>query len=161
MRLRRMRVAAAAAIGLAVVVTTGVLTEAAAERREAKEVPRIGRAVDIGGRTLNIYCSGTGSPTVVFESNWGAPGFRWRYVQRAVAGFTRACSYDRAVWGGATQAHFPTIAMPLPVTCTRFLRTPASTDRMCWSRMGWARFMRESSAVSIPGMWRASFSWIR
>jgi pimeloyl-ACP methyl ester carboxylesterase len=102
-----MRVAAAAAIGLAVVVTTGALTEAAAERREAKEVPRIGRAVDVGGRTLNIYCSGTGSPTVVFESNWGAPGFRWRYVQRAVARFTRACWYDRAGLGWSDPGPFP------------------------------------------------------
>src|SRR5208337_249124 len=29
---------------------------------------RIGRAVDIGGRSLNIDCAGSGSPAVILES---------------------------------------------------------------------------------------------
>ena len=58
--------------------------------------PQVGRSVDIGGRTLNIYCSGVGSPAVIFESGGNDPGYDWVLVQPNVARFTRACWYDRA-----------------------------------------------------------------
>jgi pimeloyl-ACP methyl ester carboxylesterase len=57
------------------------------------------RLVDIGGRRLNLFCSGTGSPTVVFESPSGAAGWAWWAVQPKVAARTRACVYDRAGFG--------------------------------------------------------------
>jgi hypothetical protein len=52
--------------------------------------------VDIGGRTLNLECSGTGGPTVVFEASLGDGVWVWSRVQPQVAAFTRACAYDRA-----------------------------------------------------------------
>jgi pimeloyl-ACP methyl ester carboxylesterase len=58
--------------------------------------PRVGRAVDIGGRSLNLYCSGSGSPTVIFETGGGSAGYGWVLVQPKIAAFTRACWYDRA-----------------------------------------------------------------
>ena len=57
------------------------------------------RLVDIGGRKLNLFCSGTGSPTVVFESPSGGAGWEWWAVQTKVAARTRACVYDRAGFG--------------------------------------------------------------
>jgi len=48
------------------------------------------------GAQLNIYCMGTGSPTVVFESGWEDWAPAWAVVQPRVAKWTRACSYDRA-----------------------------------------------------------------
>lgn len=57
------------------------------------------RLVDIGGRKLNLFCSGTGSPTVVFESPSGGAGWHWFAVQPKVAANTRACVYDRAGYG--------------------------------------------------------------
>lgn len=57
------------------------------------------RLVDIGGRRLNIYCSGTGSPTVVFDAYSGGSGWAWAGVQPQVARQTRACVYDRAGLG--------------------------------------------------------------
>jgi pimeloyl-ACP methyl ester carboxylesterase len=57
---------------------------------------RIGTAVDIGGRSLNIYCAGEGSPTVIFETGGNGPGLQWSVEQGKVAKFTRACWYDRA-----------------------------------------------------------------
>ena len=59
------------------------------------------RLVDIGGRRLNLYCSGTGSPTVVFESPSGGAAWDWWAVQPKVATRTRACVYDRAEIGRA------------------------------------------------------------
>ncbi|MBW8759085.1 MAG: alpha/beta hydrolase [Burkholderiales bacterium] len=57
------------------------------------------RLVDIGGRKLALHCSGTGSPTVVFESPSGGAGWEWWRVQAKVAAKTRACTYDRAGYG--------------------------------------------------------------
>jgi pimeloyl-ACP methyl ester carboxylesterase len=57
---------------------------------------RIGLAVDVGGRTLNLYCSGKGSPTVILETGGNGPGYGWMPIQNKLAGFTRACWYDRA-----------------------------------------------------------------
>ena len=51
------------------------------------------------GRRLNIYCTGTGSPTVVFDSGLGDGTVTWGLIQPAVATHTRACSYDRAGLG--------------------------------------------------------------
>src|SRR5437588_59741 len=58
--------------------------------------PRVGQAVDIGGRTLNLYCSGQGTPTVILETGGNSPGYEWLLQQSKMAEFTRACWYDRA-----------------------------------------------------------------
>lgn len=55
--------------------------------------------VDVGGRRLNLFCLGSGSPTVVFETGSGRAGWDWFQVQPAVAKRTRACIYDRAGLG--------------------------------------------------------------
>jgi pimeloyl-ACP methyl ester carboxylesterase len=58
------------------------------------------RLVTIGsGQRLNIYCTGIGSPTVVFDSGLGEKTANWGLIQPAVTKRTRACSYDRAGLG--------------------------------------------------------------
>src|SRR5262249_11755534 len=57
---------------------------------------RPGRLIAADGTRLNFYCTGTGSPTVVFDSGWGDWAPVWMIVQPAVTKWTRACSYDRA-----------------------------------------------------------------
>jgi pimeloyl-ACP methyl ester carboxylesterase len=57
------------------------------------------RLVDIGGRRLNLYCIGRGSPAVILDAGAGDTAFTWRKVQPAIARFTRVCSYDRAGLG--------------------------------------------------------------
>ncbi|MBV9878875.1 MAG: alpha/beta hydrolase [Gemmatirosa sp.] len=54
-----------------------------------------GRMVDIGGQRLHLHCTGSGTPTVVFESGTGDVSAIWSLVQPRVSAFTRACSYDR------------------------------------------------------------------
>jgi pimeloyl-ACP methyl ester carboxylesterase len=56
----------------------------------------VGQAVDIGGRTLNLYCTGQGTPTVILEPGGNSPGYAQLSLQSKIAGFTRACWYDRA-----------------------------------------------------------------
>lgn len=84
---------------VSLVVVTGLIYEHVSAWRDNRVSKQVGRSVDIGGRSLNIFCSGEGSPTVIFESARVAPGYVWTPVQRGVAGFTRACWYDRASLG--------------------------------------------------------------
>lgn len=53
--------------------------------------------VDVGGgRKMNLYCKGSGSPVIVFDSGAGAAGWDWVLVHSQIATKTRACIYDRA-----------------------------------------------------------------
>lgn len=60
---------------------------------------RVGQLVDVGGYRLNLHCTGSGSPAVVFDSGWGDWSPAWSKVQPVIAKWTRACSYDRAGTG--------------------------------------------------------------
>src|ERR1700733_11944543 len=64
-------------------------------------------SVDAGGFQLNLYCMGSGSPTVVFDSGWGDWAPVWSKVQPEVAKWTRACSYDRAGYGFSDPGPMP------------------------------------------------------
>src|SRR5216683_1861945 len=66
-----------------------------------------GQLVDAGGFRLNLYCMGSGSPTVVFDSGWGDWAPAWSKVQPEIAKWTRACSYDRAGTGFSEPGPMP------------------------------------------------------
>ncbi|MGO9519683.1 MAG: alpha/beta fold hydrolase [Candidatus Korobacteraceae bacterium] len=66
-----------------------------------------GQLVDAGGFRLNLYCIGSGSPTVVFDSGWGDWAPAWSKVQPQIAKWTRACSYDRAGTGFSDPGAMP------------------------------------------------------
>ncbi len=63
------------------------------------------------GRKMNLYCEGTGSPTVVFDSGLSDWSSTWALIQPAVATRTRACSYDRPGMGYSDPATRPSTAM--------------------------------------------------
>lgn len=63
--------------------------------------------VDIGGRRLNLYCSGEGPVTVVFDSPGTEGGWSWHAVQPEVARRTRACVWDRAGFGFSDPSPLP------------------------------------------------------
>ena len=65
------------------------------------------RLVDVGGRRMNLYCTGSGSPTVVLASTGDDSTIAWRFVQPAVAKRTRVCSYDGAGLGFSDAAPGP------------------------------------------------------
>jgi len=80
-------------------ILAGIAYEQIGERQDRKRFPQIGRSVDIGGRSLNIYCSGEGGPAVILDTGGSAPGYGNLLFQRQVARFTRACWFDRAGLG--------------------------------------------------------------
>ena len=91
------RAAGPVAAVLVGVLLTGAATVVHAVSGEAISPP--GRFVGIGSHRLHIHCTGTGTPSVVFESGLGGTLLDWVRVQPEVARFTRACSYDRAGYG--------------------------------------------------------------
>jgi pimeloyl-ACP methyl ester carboxylesterase len=90
-------------IGLGGLVVVAALIGAAyqwiATRRDLARTPPPGRLVDIGGHRLHIWCSGSGTPSVILEAGLGGSSADWGFVQPEVAGFTQVCSYDRAGMG--------------------------------------------------------------
>ena len=58
-----------------------------------------GRLVDVDDRHINLYCSGSGPPTIVLESGLGGRASTWAQVQPALSTRAAVCSYDRAGYG--------------------------------------------------------------
>jgi pimeloyl-ACP methyl ester carboxylesterase len=82
---------------LVVAMLFGACYELLSRRRVAREFPPPGKLIDIGGRRIHLDCRGAGTPVVVFESGLDVGGsLAWSRVHHAIAGFTRACVYDRA-----------------------------------------------------------------
>ena len=61
--------------------------------------PVPGKFYQVNGKTMHIYCTGQGSPTVVIEPGIGGDWLDWQRVQPELAKTTRVCSYDRAGLG--------------------------------------------------------------
>jgi len=90
-----------AALALA---SVGGLAESVVLQHRAGTTAMPGTSYDIGGRTLHVHCTGTGSPTVVLESGLGEMSANWARIAPAVAGTTRVCAYDRAGQGWSDDA---------------------------------------------------------
>lgn len=63
------------------------------------------------GRRMNLFCEGTGSPTVVFDAGLSDWSSTWALIQPAIATRTRACSYDRPGMGYSDPATRPSTAL--------------------------------------------------
>ncbi|HTD38197.1 MAG TPA: alpha/beta fold hydrolase [Candidatus Limnocylindrales bacterium] len=83
------------------------LPDVAEEQFDATPYLRAQRLVDIGGRRLNVYCTGSGSPTVLLDANESDDTSSWRFVQPFVAQHTQVCSYDRAGFGFSDPGPLP------------------------------------------------------
>jgi pimeloyl-ACP methyl ester carboxylesterase len=90
-----------------VAIVCGFIYERIGRHNDRKRLPQIGRSVDIGGRALNIFCSGSGSPTVVLDTGGDNPGLAWGETQIEIAKFTQACWYDRAGIGWSDSGPYP------------------------------------------------------
>ena len=66
-----------------------------------------GQLVAVDGSRLNLYCMGSGSPAVVFDSGWEDWAPSWSIVQPQISRWTRACSYDRAGAGFSDPGAMP------------------------------------------------------
>jgi pimeloyl-ACP methyl ester carboxylesterase len=95
------------ALSLVALVACGSVYEHIGQSRDRKRLSQIGRSVDIGGRTLNIFCSGTGTPAVIFDTGGSEPGLRVEQTRNEAAKYTEACWFDRAGIGWSDPGPYP------------------------------------------------------
>jgi pimeloyl-ACP methyl ester carboxylesterase len=74
------------------------------EAADAKAYPMPGRLIDVGGHSLHLSCTGSGTPTVVLEPGAGGMSSILGWIAPAVARDTRLCVYDRAGRGWSEPA---------------------------------------------------------
>ncbi|HKZ11537.1 MAG TPA: alpha/beta hydrolase [Rhodanobacteraceae bacterium] len=66
-----------------------------------------GQRVNAGSTKLNFYCTGSGTPTVVFDAGWQDWSPSWLLIQPVIARHTRTCTYDRAGYGFSEAGPMP------------------------------------------------------
>ncbi|HEY4380745.1 MAG TPA: alpha/beta hydrolase [Acidobacteriaceae bacterium] len=84
----------------------GMAYQVAGALKDRRRYIGLGRLIEMGeGRQIYLSDMGRGgaSPTVVFESGIAATSQNWLRVQEAVAGYTRAVSYDRGGLGWSSE----------------------------------------------------------
>jgi pimeloyl-ACP methyl ester carboxylesterase len=77
------------------------------EAVDSRAYPIPGRLIDVGGHSLHLNCTGSGSPTVVLEPGAGLMSSSLAWITPAVARNTRVCVYDRAGHGWSEPADTP------------------------------------------------------
>jgi len=85
----------------------GFLYQSFSELHDHRDHSMPGQLVDVGVYHLHLYCTGSGSPTVILDSGLGDTYISWRKVQPQIAQFARVCSYDRAGLGYSYYSRHP------------------------------------------------------
>jgi pimeloyl-ACP methyl ester carboxylesterase len=81
--------------------------ETVREAADTRALAAPGQLVDVGGRSLHVHCTGSGSPTVLLQPGAGASSSNLAWITPAVAQDTRVCVYDRAGRGWSDPANTP------------------------------------------------------
>jgi pimeloyl-ACP methyl ester carboxylesterase len=66
-----------------------------------------GQLVDVGGRSLYLECTGSGSPAVILQAGLGNSATAWERIAPTVADSTTVCAYDRAGHNRSDEAPHP------------------------------------------------------
>lgn len=112
MATKRSRWALASALaGLSVCLASVAPARGAEASTPSIDYTRPGQLVAVaGGRQLSLRCLGAGSPTVLLDAGGANWSYTWRFVQPAMARFTRVCSFDRAGYGFSDPSDRPATA---------------------------------------------------
>ena len=102
--------AATAGALLGLILLTPISTTWVAGMLE-KRYPPPGQMVPVGNYKLQLYCSGSGSPTVVIEPGMGVDWVGWRGVIASLLPSNRVCVYDRAGYGWSDPGPKPRTAL--------------------------------------------------
>lgn len=93
--------------GVLALAAVGGGYQTAQEAVDANAYPMPGQLIDVGGHRLHLYCTGSGSPTVVLQPGGGDFSSVMAWIAPAVASRTRVCVYDRAGRGWSEAAKSP------------------------------------------------------
>jgi pimeloyl-ACP methyl ester carboxylesterase len=78
---------------LALAAVGGGYETVSAATDAAPSIP--GRSIDVGGHSMHLHCTGTGSPTVVLQPGGGEMSSNMGWIAPRIAADTRVCVYDR------------------------------------------------------------------
>jgi pimeloyl-ACP methyl ester carboxylesterase len=91
-------------LGMLALASIGGGFETVREAADARAYPMPGQLIDVGGYSLHLNCTGSGSPTVVLQPGGGEMSSNLGWIAPAVARNTRVCVYDRAGRGWSEPA---------------------------------------------------------
>lgn len=94
-------------IAMLALASVGGGYETVREATDARAYPMPGQLIDVGGHSLHLSCTGSGSPTVVLQPGAGEMSSNLGWITPAVARNTRVCIYDRAGRGWSEPANTP------------------------------------------------------
>src|SRR5829696_5002711 len=94
-------------LAMLMVAAVGGGYETARESLDARIYPMPGQLVDVGGHRMHIYCTGSGSPTVILEPGQGGASSDSGWVAPTLARDSTVCVYDRAGRGWSDGADGP------------------------------------------------------
>lgn len=83
-------------LAILIVASVGGGYETVRESLDTNAYPMPGQLVDVGGHSLHLNCTGSGSPTVVLEPGLGEASWAMSWIAPEVARDSRVCVYDRA-----------------------------------------------------------------
>jgi pimeloyl-ACP methyl ester carboxylesterase len=84
---------------LAIVFATAAAYDRWAFRHYRSSYKLPGQLFTVDGFKMHLFCTGSGTPTVILESGVGDDALKWARVQPELSKVTRVCSYDRAGLG--------------------------------------------------------------
>ena len=132
-------------LGFLVIAALGGAFETVQERLDRSTYAMPGTLVDVGGHSLHIHCTGSGTPTVVLEGGRGRCRRSSDGSPAAIARGTRVCVYDRSAGGGASPHRVPGAEW-------RRNSIRCSIGRMCLVRTCW-RGTRSAGSTFSTSPW--------
>jgi len=94
-------------LAVLMVATVGGGYQTVRQSIDARAYPMPGQLVDVGGHRMHIYCTGSGSPTVILEPGRGGASSDSGWVAPTLARDSTVCVYDRAGRGWSDPANGP------------------------------------------------------
>ena len=152
--LARRAMLAALAIALLLSISDIVLAEptpAAAEDQRILPYAEPGQLIDIGGRRINLHCTGAGGPTVILMAGIFSWSVVWYNTQPVIAQTTRVCAFDRAGYGFSDPGPRPQILSDV----VDDLHAALNAGPIPWDTL-WAASRRASTRNAGP---RRSSAW--
>jgi pimeloyl-ACP methyl ester carboxylesterase len=102
-----LRIFAVFVVLIIIALGIGFFLEQQAEIADAERYPVRGDLYEVNGRTMHLYCTGSGTQTVVLDAGLGGWSIDYESLQAELSTVARVCSYDRAGYGWSDAAESP------------------------------------------------------
>lgn len=87
-------------IGFFLMLVSGFVYQTVSAQNDTSKP--LGKVFKVNDYNIHLYCTGSGSPTVILESGEGELASAWGWIQPEVTKYTRVCSYERRGLGWST-----------------------------------------------------------